>query len=243
MTHQNDHLTDQDRLWDHFQNEGVANFDDAVPRLRFLFLQARRLNRGKCPTVLNIGIGNGWLERTCRDAGWNVHSVDPNERAVARLRDEGIAADTGAIADIPRETSMFDMVFCSEVLEHLDDPNLTGGLAEIHRTLKPNGRLLGTVPFDEDLSQNMILCPHCGERFHRWGHRQSFDAGRLSRVLARSGLDPVYVQRRVFADYARPSPAKVAKHAARRALLALGSNAIYSNLFYNAQPEGNGTNP
>ncbi|OLE97352.1 MAG: hypothetical protein AUG75_09315 [Cyanobacteria bacterium 13_1_20CM_4_61_6] len=45
------------------------------------------------------------------------------------------------------------------------------------------GFLLGTVPYQEKLLDNIILCPHCGQAFHRWGHHQSFTPQRLKRLL------------------------------------------------------------
>lgn len=46
---------------------------------------------------------------------------------------------------IPVETEYFDSVFCSEVLEHLFEPDKI--LSEINRTMKPGGNILLTAPF------------------------------------------------------------------------------------------------
>lgn len=46
---------------------------------------------------------------------------------------------------IPVEAEYFDSVFCSEVLEHLFEPDKI--LSEINRTMKPGGNILLTVPF------------------------------------------------------------------------------------------------
>ena len=224
----------QDRIWDHYQNEGIANFDDAVPRLRFLFRRARRGMTVPNPRILNIGIGNGWLERRCLEAGWRVEALDPNERAVETLRQAGVAARTGRITALPQEPKSLDVVFCSEVLEHLDDDELEKGLAEIGRTLKPGGRLIGTVPYREDLSAGMVVCPECGIRFHRWGHRQSFDRGKIEQLFDDAGLVICRLGPRAFADYAVPSLPAITKHLLRMPLARLGSQLIYANLYFEA---------
>lgn len=46
---------------------------------------------------------------------------------------------------IPIENEHFDAVFCSEVLEHIFEPDEI--LAEIHRTMKPGALMLITAPF------------------------------------------------------------------------------------------------
>lgn len=47
-------------------------------------------------------------------------------------------------ADIPVEGGSFDLVLCTEVLEHASDPQ--GIVNECHRVLKPGGTLIVTVP-------------------------------------------------------------------------------------------------
>jgi SAM-dependent methyltransferase len=46
---------------------------------------------------------------------------------------------------LPCRTAAFDAVVCSEVLEHIAEPCVV--LAEVHRVLRPRGRLLASVPF------------------------------------------------------------------------------------------------
>jgi SAM-dependent methyltransferase len=49
------------------------------------------------------------------------------------------------IISIPEPDSSFDIILCSEVLEHIPDP--TKALDEFSRLLKPNGTLVLTAPF------------------------------------------------------------------------------------------------
>ena len=48
----------------------------------------------------------------------------------------------------PFEDNSFDAIVCNQVLEHVSTPKVT--LSEIHRTLKPHGYALLTVPFLSD---------------------------------------------------------------------------------------------
>ena len=49
------------------------------------------------------------------------------------------------ITSIPQPSASFDVILCSEVLEHVPDP--TKALDEFTRLLKPGGRMILTVPF------------------------------------------------------------------------------------------------
>lgn len=222
----------QEKIWDYFQVEAVDNFDDSVPRLNYLFKQALKLSQGRSNRVLNIGVGNGWLERRCAEHGFETHALDPSTAAVAALRSETIAARVGTIDRLPYTDDHFDTVFCSEVLEHLDDPTLSAGLKEIARVLKPGGHLIGTVPFDEDLSTSRVVCPDCGKVFHRWGHQRSFNKDSLRAALGSAKLGMVTLMTYAFADYSKKVTLNRLRQWLRWILGRLGSKLVYSNLYF-----------
>lgn len=171
----------QDAIWDHFQNEGNASFAGARERLQFL---ARQLKPGS--RVLNIGVGDGTLESEAQRLGLTVSALDPNQRAIAAIREQLKLADRAQVgyADaIPFADGAFDAVVASEVFEHLTEDVLRRSLEEIRRVLAPGGTLLGTVPARERLADQNIVCPGCALRFHRWGHQQSFTCESLRALL------------------------------------------------------------
>ena len=193
---------DQKKIWDHFQAGSEADdaFADAGPRYAYL---AKPIARGAA--VLNIGVGRGGLERILQAKGAVVSCLDPSEGAVERLRTTLALADraqVGFAQAIPFASGKFDAVVMSEVLEHLDDDVLALTLAEIHRVLRSGGTFYGTVPADEDVIRERVVCPHCGEQFHRWGHLQSFSERRVKVMLAERFFD-VHVTRHYFGDFRR----------------------------------------
>ncbi len=222
----------QEKIWDYFQLEAVDNFDDAVPRLDFLFRQLLKLTRARHPRVLNIGTGNAWMERRCMAQGFDVRALDPSAATIEKLIAEGIAGKVGSIASMPYDDGQFDAVFCSEVLEHLDDNSLGPGLAEVARVLKPGGHLIGTVPFREDLAAGMVVCPDCGTVFHRWGHHRAFDKDSLRAALAGDGLRVVTLRTYAFADYSRKLPLNSLRQRLRWILGRIGSGHVYTNLYF-----------
>lgn len=179
-------INNQNRIWSYFQTERIDVFSHSTPRLRFLAVEARKLVKSESPFALNIGVGSGFLEDVLLCEGWRVRSLDPSENAINRLRKKGIEADVGYIESLPYEGETFDVVFCSEILEHLSPEQIERGLKEVSRVLKKGGYLLGTVPFRENLDENTVICPDCGKVFHRWGHRQQFDHEKLVNIFPES---------------------------------------------------------
>ena len=173
----------QDIIWDHFQNEGVAAFSSAEPRLEFL---VRKLRSGE--RALNIGVGSGALEQLAASKGVEIWALDPSDRAIENLRRAlplGEQAQAGYSQDLPFPRDHFDTVIMTEVLEHLDDEVRDRTLIEVHRVLKPSGRFIGTVPARERLEANAVVCPNCAHHFHRLGHQARFDVGSTRAFLER----------------------------------------------------------
>lgn len=224
----------QEKIWEHFQNEGIESFSRSQGRLEFL---VRRLSPSKC--VLNIGVGNGALELLAAIKGVDIWSLDPSERAIDRLQQSlrmGEKAQAGYSQSLPFPDSHFDVVVMSEVLEHLDGAVLEETLDEVHRVLRAGGLFIGTVPARENLADSLVVCPDCGLQFHRWGHKSSFDIDRLSAILAtRFAVNEV--SERFFidwesADWWRKLQGLVKKFLSWRGV---GTYGLYRNIFFSAQ--------
>lgn len=139
--------------------------------------------------MLNIGVGEGYLEQRLRAKGCAVFSLAPSEAAIKRLQKEfgmAEAAKIGSSQNIPFADDKFDVVVMSEVLEHLENGILAQALAEVYRVLKTGRAFIGTIPARENVEEQMVVCPECGHHFHRWGHVQSFDMPGLRVLLGKS---------------------------------------------------------
>lgn len=189
-------------MWDYYQGAGEESFSGAAPRLSFLVNTAVKiagLDKGK---VLNIGVGNGYLERYATKQGFTTHSLDPSDVAIKKLMQNGFAGEVGYMQQIPYKDGMFDFVFCSEVIEHLSGDALKSGLAEIYRVLRKGGYLIGTVPYDEFLLASHVVCPSCETSFHRWGHQQSFNKPVMQTWLQEAGFQIVKLETHTFLQLA-----------------------------------------
>lgn len=190
---------DQTKIWDYFQNQEAMSDAFAGARSRYEYI-AKHVNEGQ--KVLNIGVGRGGLESILHTQGVVVSCLDPSEKSIERLRNLfalGNRAQVGFSQAIPFADREFDVVIMSEVLEHLNDDVLNSTLIEVSRVLSDSGKFIGTIPADENLMENLVMCPHCGEPFHRWGHIQSFDVKSITDLL-QTPFKNVTLSRHFFGD-------------------------------------------
>jgi SAM-dependent methyltransferase len=190
---------DQEKIWDYFQNDDVTSDAFAGARTRYEFL-SRHVDPGM--SVLNVGVGRGGLETILLEKGAIVSCLDPSEKSIENLRGVlglGDRAQVGYSQAMPFPDAHFEVVVMSEVIEHLTGEELRATLSEVLRVLKSGGRFIGTVPADEDLRANQIMCPHCGQTSHRWGHIQSFSRSSLTQLLE-GCFSGVKLSRNFFGD-------------------------------------------
>jgi SAM-dependent methyltransferase len=167
----------------------------------------------------------------------DVYSLDPSAVAIERLRAEiGMDSDhakVGYSQAMPFPDNAFDVVVMSEVVEHLEDDVIAETLREISRVLTPHGRYIGTVPADERLENNQVMCPRCGELFHRVGHVQSFSRERLADLL-RHDFQDVRVKHVYLADWHTLNWKGRLKWLAKKGLLRAGVRGANGNLYFEA---------
>lgn len=77
-------------------------------------------------------------------------SFRPPSEGVTRWIDVNVDPITapsvfGSVINVPLRNEIADCVICTEVLEHLAEPERC--VAEAHRLLKPGGHMIGSVPF------------------------------------------------------------------------------------------------
>jgi SAM-dependent methyltransferase len=210
-----------EKIWQFFQNEQEEVFGGSHQRYKYLVDFGHRLVKGKREvSVLNIGVGTGGIETLCLERGWKTSSLDPSSESIDKISSKGVTGKAGFIENIPFEDGQFDIVFCSEVIEHLTEEQIAAGKQEICRVLRKGGTLVGTVPFNEHLPANRVLCPNCSNVFHRWGHEQSFTRETLEKALALKDWELKTINTRAFADLKNVFPLK--RFAKSAALWVLG---------------------
>ena len=105
--------------------------------------------------MLDVGCGSGWFLTSMREQGWKVMGVEPS-LAAARLgqSEEGLDIFPGSLLDAAFPAESFDYVRLNHSFEHMSDPNRI--LAEVHRILAKDGKLMIGVPNRASLNANLF---------------------------------------------------------------------------------------
>jgi len=123
-----------------------------------------------CHTVLDVGAGDGLLAHEVATAGKAVTAVDISEVALSKISLPTLCRSADDLTGVGDRS--YDMVLCTEMLEHLDDRTYRGALREFNRVA---GRaILLTVPNQERMREHMGRCGDCGNYFHIWEHHRRF---------------------------------------------------------------------
>jgi ubiquinone/menaquinone biosynthesis C-methylase UbiE len=134
----------------------VGSYDSYMRRVTFgreSKLREETLNSAGVKSgcyVLEVGSGTGTLaiaaKKKVGTAG-KVNGIDvipgmiETSKEKAKQANEDVSFDLGSIADIPFEANTFDIVICSFMIFHIAEKTRRKGLSEIHRVLKPKGKL------------------------------------------------------------------------------------------------------
>jgi SAM-dependent methyltransferase len=122
-------------------------------RREWVARQAAETPRGA--RVLDVGAGIGQYRSLFAHCDYRAHDFGQEPATAGHYTPLDYQSD---ITEIPVPHGAFDVVLCTEVLEHVPEP--IAALHELARILKPGGRMLITAPLGSHLHQ---------EPFHFYG--------------------------------------------------------------------------
>ena len=120
--------------------------------------------------ILDVGVGLGRLLGKVNNKV-NKYGVDIDFNQLLRV-DNTINVCMSKVEELPYQDNYFDVIVCTDVLEHVIDLNLA--IQNILRCLKKGGRLIVRVPYREDLSNYLL------ESYpYQFAHLRNFDENSL----------------------------------------------------------------
>jgi len=134
-------------------------------------------------SLIDNGVGKKALDIGCRDGYWSIR-LDAHGYEVVSLDIEPFyePALTHDVEDgLPFEDASFDLIWCTEVIEHLYHPEAF--LQEIERVLKPHGKAILTTPNSAWFFYPIVkLWGWTPKKLQNPDHKQFFSYKDISRI-------------------------------------------------------------
>ena len=129
-------------------------------------------------TVLDIGARDGHLSRLLAGHFNSVTALDLEKPSITHER---ITCVEGNVTRLELASDSFDVVLCSEVLEHIPGAGLAQACRELIRVAK--SYVVIGVPYRQDTRLGRTTCQSCGQGNPPWGHVNAFDERRLTELF------------------------------------------------------------
>ncbi len=160
--------------------------DNAALRDQWVGSKLKKMKPGL--KILDVGAGEGRYKKYTNHLKYVAQDFNGYDG-----EGDGVGLHTGVwdysnvnivsdITDMPVPNEEFDIVLCTEVLEHVPDPR--GAVKEIVRVLKSGGKLIMTAPF---CSLTHFAPYHYSTGFNKYFYIDLFEDGFLIDELAPSG--------------------------------------------------------
>ncbi len=190
-------ISDQKKFYE-LEGQRVVMFKDYTFEQRvfelkrylfFLFLVQKSFKKQKTIKILDLGCGDGYLLNLLKQSGYkNLYGVDISKTRVKRALELTKLPNKHIVASLGEKTpflpNFFDVIICSEVMEHIPKPDLL--LKEIHRLLKDEGMFIISTPNEEKLK--FKRCVHCQKLITLTGHLHSFSITSVKKKLKDTNL-------------------------------------------------------
>lgn len=129
-------------------------------------------------SVLEIGARHGLMTRILTRHYPEVVALDL-EMPVFQIKN--VVNVKGDVTNLEFENNSFDVVICTEVLEHVNPDQVGQACREISRVARYEA-LIG-VPYRQDIRLHRTTCVTCGRKNPSYGHVNSFDQEALEQYF------------------------------------------------------------
>lgn len=186
-------IQQQKDYYNHYWKTGHARYsgDNQGYAHNFrIWMQAQLRDVANDAMILEVGCGDGSFTRNLAQHSSRVTAVDISASQIernARAHPEIKFIQHDVARPLPFASGAFEVIWCSEVLEHLFDPGFA--LGEMQRVLAPGGRLLVTVPYHGRLKDVLIALFKWEEHFAPGNpHIRFFTRKSLSQLAGAAGF-------------------------------------------------------
>lgn len=132
-----------------------------LKRLNFISGNLHQYGIPSGGAILDIGCGNGNISIALGLQGYRVTGIDISEKTILKARSlnrlPNVEFMVSSAEELGKTQEKFDAIICSEVLEHLKDPEVI--LSHVGRLLHSHGLLIVTVPNGRGPREMLVTRP------------------------------------------------------------------------------------
>lgn len=145
-------------------HDEAARWSKIAAFLEYLLRRVRQTDPQRQLRMLDVGCGRGWLTNlataygTCEGIEPVAGVIEHARRLFPHLRFE--AGTAQSVLSRP-DFAPYDVILCSEVIEHIPHGRKEGFVAELAGLLKPDGYVILTTPRGEMWEQWKAIAPPC----------------------------------------------------------------------------------
>ncbi len=140
--------TKKELFYNDFASDWESKINDLETQKRIKVIFNNLLNKSSLNSkkLLEVGCGMGYFSAKAYELGANVTGVDIGDRLIKKSKKRVPKGkfQVATASDLPFDNNSFDIVICTEVLEHID--NQDKAINELIRVLAKKGKLVITTP-------------------------------------------------------------------------------------------------
>ncbi len=191
----------------------AARWSKIAAFLEYLLRRVRRADPERQLRILDVGCGRGWLTNlataygTCEGIEPVAGVIEHARRLFPHLRFE--AGTAQSVLSRP-DFAPYDVILCSEVIEHIPHGRKEGFVAELATLLKPDGYVILTTPRGEMWEQWKTIAPPC-QPVEDWVTEAQLRGIFTSQGFCELGLERVHCELPSLRYIPAPTPADFTK--------------------------------
>ncbi|HNK47781.1 MAG TPA: glycosyltransferase [Nitrospira sp.] len=190
-------------------HDEAARWSKIAAFLEYLLRRVRQTDPQRQLRMLDVGCGRGWLTNlataygTCEGIEPVAGVIEHARRLFPHLRFE--AGTAQSVLSRP-DFAPYDVILCSEVIEHIPHGRKEGFVAELSMLLKPDGYVILTTPRGEMWEQWKTIAPPC-QPVEDWVTEAQLRDIFVSQGFCELGLERVHCELPSLRYIPAPTPA------------------------------------
>ena len=128
-------------------------------------------------TIIDVGCGDGTISNALKEK-YNVVAVDTSVKALQYVKTKKLSASAD---NLSFRTNEFDLVFSSEMIEHLPEEIYAASINELKRISAKY--IFLTFPNDENIEKQVTECTNCDYIFNKSYHMRSINIETINKLF------------------------------------------------------------